>query len=171
MTDIDGTVYQTSDMIEEEVEHLAGRKANYLRPSFRGPNLRKQEITWIISFLEPVDEFRLFATSNFSRYLGENPAIAYHNPGCQGYCRPSQCTRAIRCSKCGKPERVHDGPMGAECTRPEKCANCHQPYPADHKECPVAPRNHNGEISKEELKSIRAFGDTLYLDVNTRSKK
>lgn len=116
--------------------------------------------------------FTLFDCSDPARYLNMKPAMAYHNPGCQGYCHPSKCSRMPRCRNCGQPTIKHGGPSGNECTKPSRCVNCHFPHPADHKDCPVAPGNRKAaDIPNEEVKKIRAEGNALYRAQNHKPKK
>ncbi|KAJ5107840.1 hypothetical protein N7456_004515 [Penicillium angulare] len=166
-----GDIVEASALVAREVELQTMAKPDYCRPTKIGPDPATGKMTWIISFIGPVPAFSLFGYSDKSQFLSPKPAIAYHNLGCQGYCRPSKCTRLPRCSNCGQPMLKHSGPTGYKCRRPSRCANCHHPHPADDPECLVAPPNLQVKISKEELQRIRAEGNALYLAQNPKVAK
>ena len=164
---VGGANIHTGELIEEEVVAQTNQKPISCRPSRHGPNPKTGKTTWIISFLAPVRPFRLFNASDFSKHIDKKPTIGRHDPGCQGWCNPSSCTRYPRCNNCGTRTDQHDGPSGVNCTQASKCANCHGPFPAGHNQCPAAPQRRDGKIikpAKKELDTIRRHGDRVFTD-------
>lgn len=155
---LDGGLVYTAELITNEVIAQTTETPVNCRPSRHGSNPETGLTTWIISFLAPVRPFRLFNTSEPSKHIVKKPAIARHDPGCQGFCNPAKCIRYVRCSCCGIRTDQHPGPSGANCTAKARCANCHGPFPAGHDHCPAAPRRKDGRIikpTKKELDKIR----------------
>jgi hypothetical protein len=158
----EGGLDYTAELITDEVIAQTTETPVNCRPSRHGSNPETGLTTWIISFLAPVRSFRLFNTSETSKPIDKKPAIARHDPGCQGFCNPAKCTRYARCSCCGTRTDQHPGASGANCTAKARCANCHGPFPAGHGHCPAAPRRKDGRIikpTKKELNKIRRQGD------------
>ena len=150
----------TAQLVAEEAFSQTGVMPVDCRTSRHGPTQNGQ-MTWIVSYREPVRAFRLFGTSDYSKEIRKNPPIQRHEDGCQGYCNPSRCTRAARCGNCGDRKEGHDGPIGAACPNGTKCANCHGPHPAGHIECPAIPRRVSGRLikpTKKELIAMRKLG-------------
>ena len=157
-------VYTTLEMIVEEVTSQTGKRPVSCRPSRHGPDAYGN-MTWVISFKEPVGHFQLFGTSNHSSKINKKPQIQRHNPGCQGYCNPAKCVRGARCAKCGGLVAEHDGPVSENCTHPDQCANCYGPHRSGHMMCPAAPRRENGRLirpTKKELITLRRTGRRAY---------
>lgn len=155
---LEGGLVHTAELVTDEAIAQTTETPVNCRPSRHGPNPATGRTTWIISFLAPVQPFRLFNTSEMSKPIDKKPAIARHDPGCQGFCNPAKCTRHARCSCCGTRNDQHPGPSSANCTAKARCANCHGPFPAGHSHCPAAPRRKDGKIikpTKKELNKIR----------------
>jgi hypothetical protein len=152
----------TVDLIEQEVFAQARTYPISCRPSRHGagPDGRT---TWIISFTTPVKPFRLFDTSDFASEIKKNTPIQHHHNGCQGYCLPSRCTRADRCSRCSQLINKHADPtlVGELCPTHPQCANCHGPFISGHDGCAAAPVYVRGKLtrlSKKNLSAIRQAG-------------
>jgi hypothetical protein len=164
-----GTWVNTAEIIDDEVVAQTTERPVSCRPSRHGVNPQTGKTTWIISFLAPVKAFRLFNASELSKAIDKKAAISRHDPGCQGFCNPNNCTRYTRCNNCSTRLDQHAGPSGANCTEKARCANCHGPFPAGHEHCPAAPRRKNGKIikpTKKELDTIRRFGDREYQELH-----
>ena len=154
-------------IVAEEVAAQTTVSPINVRPSKHGANARTGKLTWIVSFLDPVKPFKLFGTSENARRIDKKSSISRHDPGCQGFCNPSKCTRYSRCSNCSARMDEHPGPSGLNCTAKAKCANCHGPFPADHSNCPATPKRGNGKLikpTKKELDIIRRYGDKCFRD-------
>ena len=154
----------TQEMIEEEAKSQTGHTPVNTRPSRHGPNTEGLT-TWIISYKHKVRSFRLFGTSDYAKEIRKRPQLQRHYDGCQGYCNPARCTRAVRCGTCGQNRDNHTGTFGDDCTHPEKCANCLGPHKAGFHSCPAAPRRENGRIiklTKIELRAVRRIGQQAY---------
>jgi len=150
--------------VYNEALSQTGVQPTSVRPSRHGPQ-EDGRITWIISFPTPVRAFRLFGQSDYSKEIRKNPPISLHNPGCQGYCKITNCTRAARCPRCGKPAATHEGPIEG-CQDAPRCPNCHGPFEATHPNCPAAPSRVNGRIvrpTKRTLMTIRQSGQRATL--------
>lgn len=163
-----GTWVNTAEIIDDEVVAQTTETPVSCRPSRHGVNPQTGKTTWIISFLAPVKAFRLFNASELSKAIDKKAAISRHDPGCQGFCNPNNCTRYTRCNNCSTRLDQHAGPSGANCTEKARCANCHGPFPAGHEHCPAAPRRKNGKIikpTKKELDTIRRYGDREYQEL------
>jgi len=162
-----GPVTNTAELITEEVIAQTKKRPVSCRPSRHGANPLTGKITWIVSFLEPVRPFRIFNASDLAKAIHKNPAIARHNPGCQGYCNPAKCTRYARCPHCSSRTDQHIGPSGENCAEAARCANCHGPHPAKHENCPAAPKRRGGKLiklTKKELDAVRRHGDKQFRD-------
>ena len=136
---------------------LTGLQPVDCRASRHGPN-SQGFTTWIISYKNPVPSFRLFGVSNYSKEIQKHPTIQRHDAGCQGYCNPARCTKAVRSGNCGDRTESHEGPTGPGCTYKTKCANCPRPHRAGHTTCPAVPHRVNGRLikpTKKELKTVR----------------
>jgi hypothetical protein len=160
-----GTWIHTAEVIDDEVIAQTTERPVSCRPSRHGANPETGKTTWIVSFLAPVKAFRLFNTSELSKPIDKKAAISRHDPGCQGFCNPNNCTRYSRCNHCSTRLDLHAGPSGANCIEKARCANCHGPFPAGHEHCPATPRRKNGKIikpTKKELDTIRRHGDREY---------
>lgn len=159
--DHEGRPMETGPLIADEVFFQTGIKPVSCRPSRHGADPKTGRTTWIVSFLEKPESFRLFNTSQRARQITKQPPIRRHDPGCQGYCHPPKCDRLPRCSHCGQTTTDHPGPTGPNCQNPPGCANCYGPFPSGHEKCPAAPQRVNGIIvrpTKRQLRSIRAQG-------------
>ena len=154
----------TTAMVSDEAYTQTGHRPVSCRTSRHGPN-PSGDITWVISFTEPVRTFQLFGTSDRSALIKRRPAITRHNPGCQGYCNPAKCNREPRCSNCAGRITTHDGPHGDNCQHPRQCANCYGPFRAGHDNCAAAPRRDGSTISRltsRELHAVRKTGQRAY---------
>ena len=150
----------TNNMVFDEAFSQTGTYPTSCRASRHGTQ-EDGRITWIVSFTSPVRAFRLFGQSEYAKVIRKNPPITLHNPGCLGYCKIANCTRATRCHKCSKTIASHEGPHGDNCTDTPRCANCHGPFEASHPSCPAAPSRVNGRIirpTKKLLANIRQAG-------------
>jgi len=155
-------------LVAEEVEAQTGAKPINCRPSQFGADATGR-ITWIIAFIAPVRAFTLFNTSQISRLIDKKAVISHHDPGCQGYCNPSKCSRVHRCNHCATRIDQHEGPTNTQCTAPLRCANCHGPFAAGHDACPAMPTRKSGQVlkpTKHQLDSLRRAGDRLYRAAN-----
>jgi hypothetical protein len=159
------SVIITKDLVTEEAQSQTRVKPVNVHPSRHGANPVTGRSTWIVSFLTPVRPFTLFAASGISRLCDKRPAIVRHDPGCQGWCAPSKCTRQPRCSTCSMRLEQHDGPSGVLCSHASMCANCHGPFTSGHDNCPAAPVRKNGQtifLNKKELAKVRRQGAKAY---------
>ncbi|RAL61225.1 hypothetical protein DID88_010304 [Monilinia fructigena] len=95
---IGGRTLTDASLVSEEALAQTHQHPVSCRPSRHGANLDTGKITWIISFLKPVRPFRLFDSSDVAKVIDKKTAIARHDPGCQGFCNPSRCTRYARCA-------------------------------------------------------------------------
>ena len=166
-----GAQVNTAEIINDEVVAQTTERPVSCRPSRHGPNPQTGKTTWIISFLAPVKAFRLFNVSELSKSIDKKATISRHDPGCQGFCNPTKCTRYACCHKCSTRIDQHTGPSGANCTEKARCANCHGPFPAGHEYCPAAPRQKNGKIikpTKKELDALRRYGDREYQELHNQ---
>ena len=157
-------IHTTLEMVAEEATSQTGKRPISCRPSQHGPDAYG-DMTWVISFKEPVGHFQLFGTSNRSSKIKKKPQIRRHNPCCQGYCNPAQCARGARCGRCGGLVAEHTGPTNENCTHPDQCANCYGPHRSGHMTCPAAPRRENGRLirpTKKELAALRRTGKRAY---------
>lgn len=157
-------IHTTVEMVEAEAATQTGKRPVNCRPSRHGPNAFG-DMTWIVSFKEPVRYFQLFGTSDRASKIMKKPQVQRHNPGCQGYCNPAQCTRGARCGKCGGVVAEHAGPAGENCTLPDQCANCYGPHRSGDSMCPAAPRREHGRLIKptrKELVALRRTGTRAY---------
>jgi hypothetical protein len=159
---LDGTfVPATPELVSDEVLSQTRIAPESVRASRHGPNTVTGLTTWIVSFLKPVRPFRLFGTSDYSKEIRKSEGVQLHNPGCQGYCKGTRCTRDARCHNCKERIVTHTGPANENCTLPSQCANCFGPYPAGHWGCPAKPRREHGTlipIPRKELEKIRRLG-------------
>ncbi|KAI1676064.1 hypothetical protein KJE20_14350 [Pyrenophora tritici-repentis] len=160
----DAAVPISEENVAEEVYSQTGVKPRTCKQSRHGPD-RFGTMTWIISFAERVRPFRIFGTSEWAKEIKKNPPVTIHNPGCQGYCNTSRCTRAARCDNCGQLAAGHNGPIGAGCAQRARCANCHGPHPATDKNCPAKPYYYQGKLMRltsKQLQSVRRAGNRAY---------
>ncbi|PZC88034.1 hypothetical protein A1F95_11097, partial [Pyrenophora tritici-repentis] len=164
-TALDGTpINVTTELIKEEVLAQTQKEPVSCRPSRHGPGANMLT-TWIISFTERVPSFQLF-DSNWSKEIKKAPIIERHNPGCQGFCYPTRCTRDPRCGTCSIPIAKHTGPHGDLCEGRPRCANCHGPHWASYSNCAAAPWRTAGRVvrpTKKELNAARRAGHLAYL--------
>ena len=163
------TLTNTAELVSEEVWAQAKQRPISCRPSRHGASPQTGKITWIVSFLAPVRPFRLFNASELSKTIDKKTAITRHDPGCQGFCNPTKCTRYARCYNCSTRADQHTGPTGPNCTEKARCANCHGPFPAGHEHCPAAPKRKNGKIikpTKRALDTIRQHSDRTFRDAH-----
>jgi len=165
LTALDGThINVTTELIKEEVLAQTQKEPVSCRPSRHGPGANMLT-TWIISFTEKVPSFQLF-DSNWSKEIKKAPIIERHNPGCQGFCNPTRCTRDPRCGTCSIPIAKHIGPHGDLCEGRPRCANCHGPHWASYSNCAAAPWRSAGRVvrpTKKELNAARRAGHLAYL--------
>ncbi|KAL6362151.1 hypothetical protein LRP88_04227 [Fusarium phalaenopsidis] len=159
-----GDLVDTEATIEDEVIAQTGQRPIRLQPSrHTSQNIKAERKTWIASFLQPVEPFRLFGVSALARRIKKKASIQRHNPGCQGYHISRYCHRQQRCETCSDPlEEGHQQP----CSLSPKCSNCYGPFPASHENCPARPIRKNGEmipLTKKELTAIRKIGQKSYL--------
>ncbi|KAL1978328.1 hypothetical protein VTN31DRAFT_1187 [Thermomyces dupontii] len=169
--DHEGRPMETGPLIADEVFFQTGIKPVSCRPSRHGADPKTGRTTWIVSFLEKPESFRLFNTSQRARQITKQPPIRRHDPGCQGYCHPPKCDRLPRCSHCGQTTTDHPGPTGPNCQNPPGCADCYGPFPSGHEKCPTAPQRVNGIIvrpTKRQLRSIRAQGARAAKEARTQ---
>jgi hypothetical protein len=169
---IGDTLTNTAELVSEEVWAQAKQRPISCRPSRHGASPLTGKITWIVSFLAPVRPFQLFNASELSKTIDKKTAITRHDPGCQGFCNPTKCTRYARCNNCSTRADQHTRPTGPNCTEKARCANCHGPFPAGHEHCPAAPKRRHGKIikpTKRELDSIRRQGDRSFWDTHTQA--
>jgi hypothetical protein len=160
----DAAVPISEENVAEEVYSQTGVKPRTCKQSRHGPD-RFGTITWIISFAERVRPFRIFGTSEWAKEIKKNPPVAIHNPGCQGYCNTSRCTRAARCDNCSQLVTGHSGAIGTGCAQRARCANCHGPHPATDKNCPAKPYYYQGKLirlTSKQLQSVRRAGNRAY---------
>ncbi|KEY73643.1 hypothetical protein S7711_10005 [Stachybotrys chartarum IBT 7711] len=76
----------TEETIEDEVIAQTGQRPIQLHPSrHTAQNMNTERKTWIASFLQPVESFRLFGISALARQIKKKALIQRHNPGCQGF--------------------------------------------------------------------------------------
>jgi hypothetical protein len=152
-------------LVAEEVKSQTKAVPVSCRPSRHGARTETGEMTWIVSFLQPIQRrFQLFGQSGFSKLVEKSPRIQRHENGCQGYCVPSRCTRLKRCSNCGVLLHEHQGEHGNKCIAKARCANCYGPEPAGHEKCPAKPFIKSGKIvrlSRKELHAIRKTSTAL----------
>jgi hypothetical protein len=121
--------------------------------------------TWIVSFTEKVFSFQLF-DSNWSKEIKKAPTIEQHNPGCQGFCNPTRCTRDPRCGTCSIPIAKHTGPHGDLCEARPRYANCHGLHWASYFNCATAPWRTAGRVvrpTKKEIAAARWAGHLAFL--------
>ena len=158
----------TTQLVSKEASTQTGIQPVNCRASRHGPNSQGLT-TWIISYKNPVPSFRLFGVSDYSKEIRKHPTIQRHDAGCQGYCNPARCTKAVRCGNCGDRTESHEGPTGPDCTHKTKCANCLGPHRAGHTTCPAAPRRVNGRLikpTKKDLKTVRQAGLKMFQQVH-----
>lgn len=146
----------TEEMVIEEVISQTGKQSVSCRPSRHGPSTYG-DMTWFISFKEPVGNFQLFGKNNRSCMIRQKYQIQRHSPGCQGYCNPAQCARGGRCGKCAGLIAEHDRPAGENCIHPDQCANCYGPYRSGHTICPAASRRENRRSIRPTRKKLTAL--------------
>ena len=115
------------------------------RTSHHGPNSQRLT-TCTISFKNPVPPFRLFDARDYSEEIRKHPTIQRHDAGCQGYCSPGRCKKAVRCDNYEDYTESHEGAIAPDCTHKTKCDNCLGPHRAGHTTCPAAPRQINGRL-------------------------
>jgi hypothetical protein len=159
----------TEPLVRDEIISQTGHEPIRLhlsRHSAQNPDLRWK--TWIVSFLEPVNPFRLFNASAPSKQTKKKHSVQRHNPGCQAYHSGRYCPRPQRCENCGTT--TEDGqPHTEPCNKPSRCANCHGPYPAGHVDCPARPIIKDDVVTPlttKELKAVRQIGHKSYLWAN-----
>ena len=114
--------------------------------------------SWVIAFLEPVPQFRLFGVTKRSRLL-EKTNPPKQCPHCFDWHGRTPCERRTYCAECALPEH---GPCS---TQPPKCINCLGPHRADSPECPMRPKKFDGRYvrpSPLQRKEIRAEGKRNY---------
>ncbi|KAF6793797.1 hypothetical protein CSOJ01_13820 [Colletotrichum sojae] len=168
---LDGKDIDVVTLIEDEVMAQTGKKPILARQSRLGPNVARNEVTWVISFTVEVPPFQLFNQSNKAQLIHKKRTLIRHDPGCQGYHTNRYCNRPALCYNCSKPLSAHEpGP----CTARPKCANCLGPSPAGHADCPVRPIVVNGHHTlpgQKERTRIRRAGqkatEALYSGTQT----
>lgn len=165
-----GSYVDTADVIADEVFIKAKSRPIRCKPSRHGPNPTTGRGTWLVSFLSPVNAFRLFDCSGLSKLVEKKPVIELHNPGCQGYCDRKRCNREPRCNNCGQELRLHPG---EPCAKAPMCANCKGPFQAGHDGCAAVPKRVDGRLIKpsgKELRKIRKAGARRYRAATTRQE-
>jgi hypothetical protein len=113
---LNGAITNIAELVTEEVFAQTKERPVSCRPSRHGANPLSGKVTWIISFLVPVCSFRLFNASELSKLIDKKLLITRHDPGCQGFCNPTKCTRYARCSTCSTRTDQHIGLSGVNCT-------------------------------------------------------
>lgn len=158
-----GNAISTEAAIEDEVIAQTGQRPVRLQPSrHAAQNPNAESKTWIASFLQPVEPFRLFGASALARLIEKRATIQRHNPGCQGFHTNRYCHRQQRCETCSNTlEEDHQQP----CQLPPRCSNCYGPFPASHENCPARPIWKDRDIivpTSKELRAIRRIGQKSY---------
>jgi hypothetical protein len=153
-----GTMLNAVDLVWEEAATQAKREPVACNPSKAGPDPITGRCTWIISFREPVERFRLFCSSGLAYMRPRKARLELHTTGCQGYCTGRRCYRMDRCGRCGDRK---DGHAPGPCDKQAQCANCRGPFEAGHEGCPAAPKRKNGRWvfpTRSEMKAIKRIG-------------
>jgi len=122
--------------------------------------------SWLLSFRQPVDQFRLFDASAPSRELEKKRQIMQCQQ-CWGFHPDRHCDRNRRCGRCAHDSHEH------QCAIPPRCTNCLGPHPADDPACPARPRRQNGQVTrltKRQSQAVRAAGSALWAKKNPTIK-
>lgn len=155
----------TAQLVKEEFSIQTKTTAINAHPSRHGTNARTGLTTWVVASATPVPPFTLFGRGLQGRLKNHKSVIRRHNPGCQGYCIPARCLKQARCERCSVRLVEHVGPAGLNCAARPRCANCYGPFPADHLNCPAAPRRVRGQVvclSTKQLSDVRTHGWRVY---------
>lgn len=164
LPNIFGETFETDTLLRDEVIAQTGIEPVSVRWSRQEPIPGTNKRSCIVSFLQKVRPFRLFATSGPARLIEKRTPPSRHNPGCQGYHPSRVCTRTSRCENCSaRLPAGHNHPQ--PCQERPRCANCYGPAPASHENCPAKPVVKKGKLvrlTRNELAKIRQTGSLLY---------
>lgn len=173
LSNVFGETFETTPLLREEVVAQTGIEPVSVRWSRQEPVPGANKRSCIVSFLQKVRPFRLFAASGPARMIEKRTPPSRHNPGCQGYHPSRVCTRTDRCENCSaRLPAGHSHPQ--PCQDRPRCANCYGPAPANHENCPAKPVAKNGKLvrpTRNELAKVRQTGSLLYKAAQPRETR
>ena len=157
-----GEIISITEGVEEEAFSQTGKQPVSCRRGWKGLDPVTGRATWVISFLEPVRQFRLFNASAPSFLSVRKRKLERHTDGCQGYCTGRRCYKMNRCGNCAQLMLYH---APGTCEKPSQCVNCHGPFPAGHEGCPAMPVHQHGRWvhpTRKALVEIRRIGSKRF---------
>jgi len=165
-----GEIISITEGVEEEAFAQTGKQPISCRRGWKGLDPITGRATWVISFLEPVRQFRLFNASAPSFLSTRKRKLERHTDGCQGYCTGRRCYKMSRCGNCAQLMLSHAPGI---CEKPSQCVNCHGPFPAGHEGCPAMPVHQYGRWvhpTRKALVEIRRIGSKRFDDKHASAR-